>query len=115
MGKITYTRGTTYSLTHTYTAPVFFGVTLLFTVKTVSNDSDVTDLSDVVMAPKDITMSGSSFPQTTTFSINPTDVATTVAPATYFYSLKVIDSNGDEYVADSGTFILKAITTNRTS
>jgi hypothetical protein len=116
MGKITYTRGTTLKLTHTYTAPQYFGASLIFTVKTVQNDSDATDLTNAVMTPKEIPMSGSSFPQTTVIPIAPTDVAITMDPSTnYFYSIKVIDSNGDEYMCDSGTFILAAQPTNETS
>lgn len=115
MGKIIYTRGTTCNLTHTYTAPTYFGATLLFTIKTVKNDTDATDLTNAVLTPKRVSMTGSSFPQTTLITINPTDVPATVAPGTYYYSLKIIDSTGAEYPGDSGTFVLNAITTNETS
>jgi hypothetical protein len=115
MGKLTYTRGTTYYLTHTYTAPQYLGVTLIFTVKTAANDSDSTDVTNSIMTPKRISMTGSTFPQTTVIKINPADVASTVVPNNYYYSIKVIDSNGDEYPCDSGSFTLKAITTNETS
>ncbi len=111
--KILYTRGTTYKLTHTYTAPTYLGVTLLFTVKNAKYDSDVTDVTNSIMTPKTLSMSGSTFPQTTTITINPSDIADTVVPATYYYSLKVIDSSGAEYKCDSGTFVLEGITTNR--
>jgi hypothetical protein len=115
MGKLTYTRGTTYYLTHTYTAPTYLGATLIFTVKTVQNDTDATDVTNAVLTPKKITMTGSTFPQTTQIKISPTDVPSTIAPGNYYYSIKVIDSNGDEYPCDSGQFTLKAITTNETS
>lgn len=112
MGKITYNRGTTYRLTHKYTAPTYFGENLIFTVKTVENDDDATDTTNIIMTPKEVAMSGSSFPQTTEIVIDPPDVAVTVDPGTYFYSIKVFDSNGDEYIADSGKFILTAVPTN---
>lgn len=116
MGKITYTRGTTYSLTHTYTAPEYLGVTLLFTVKTIQNDSDASDTTNAVMPPKSVDMSGDSFPQTTVVTINPDDVALTMAPANnYYYSIKVIDSDGQEFMADQGTFVLNAYPTNEIS
>jgi hypothetical protein len=113
--KITYTRGTTYLLTHTFTAPQYLGAKLLFTIKNVANDTDVTDTTNSIITPKTIVMSGSTFPQTTVITISPTDIAATVAPGTYYYSLKVIDSNGGEYLGDSGQFVLKATSTNRTS
>lgn len=112
---ITYTRGTTYNLTHTYTAPTYLGATLIFTVKTVQNDTDNTDLTNAVMTPKKITMTGSTFPQTTPITIHPTDVAVTMAPGKYFYSIKVIDTQGEEFIVASGTFNLEAVTTNETS
>jgi hypothetical protein len=116
MGQIIYTRGTTYYLTHKYTAPTYLGATLLFVVKTLENDSDATDLTNAVMAPKRVTMTGSTFPQTTTIKILPADVAVTILPSdNYWYSIKVIDSNGDEYIVDSGNFTLNAETANETS
>lgn len=114
VNTIIYTRGTTYKITHTYTAPTYLGATLYFTVKKVANDSDATDTTNAVLPPKVITMTGSTFPQTTTITIAPSDVPVTVAPGKYFYSIKVKDTNGGEYVADSGIFTLEAITTNET-
>ena len=114
MSQIIYNRGTTYSLTHLYTAPIYFGSTLYFTVKNVEYDADTTDITNSIMTPKTATMTGSSFPQTTIVTILPTDIADTVPPQDYFYSLKVKDSTGAEYLADSGTFTLNASTTNRT-
>ena len=112
---LTYTRGTTYNLTHTYTAPTYLGATLIFTVKNVPNDSDETDLTNALFTPKHVTMSGSSFPQTTPITINPTDVAVTMQPGKYYYSVKVIDTEGEEFVVATGTFTLVAATTNETS
>ena len=109
---LTYTRGTTYNLTHTYTAPTYLGAKLLFVVKTVQNDMDITDLTNAVMAPKDITMTGSSFPQTTNIAINPGDVSVDMEPGKYSYSIKVIDTAGEEYIVAQGRFNLVAYTTN---
>lgn len=109
---IVYTRGTSYDLTHTYTAPTYLGATLIFTVKNVPNDSDETDLTNALMIPKVITMSGSSFPQTTPITINPADVEVSKLPGKYYYSVKIIDTQGKEYPAASGVFTLAAITTN---
>ena len=113
---ISYTRGTSYALTHTYTAPQYLGEYLIFTVKTVQNDTDNTDLTNAVMPPKVIAMSGSSFPQSTNISIAPTDVEVTMPPNNrYYWSIKVIDTSGAEYIAAQGTFALVAYTTNEMS
>jgi hypothetical protein len=109
---LTYPRGTTYNLTHNYTAPTYLGATLIFTVKNVPNDSDITDLTNALMTPKVITMSGSTFPQTTPIAINPGDVAVSEEPGKYYYSVKVIDTHGGEYIVASGPFNLTAFTTN---
>jgi hypothetical protein len=116
MGKIVYTRGTTYYLTVNYTAPTYLGTKVFFTAKNTKYDSDATDATNAIFTPKTASMSGSSFPQSVTLKISPGDVALTVAPsANYSYSVKVLDSNGDEYLIDSGVFVLQAITTNETS
>lgn len=112
---ITYTRGTTYGLTHTYTAPTYLGAILIFTVKTVPNDTDHTDLTNAVMTPKRVTMTGSTFPQTTSITINPNDVAVTTEPGKCYYSIKVIDTQGEEFIVVKGVFNLEATTTNETS
>jgi hypothetical protein len=113
--KLTYARGSTYAITHNYTAPTYLGQTLYFVVKSVPNDTDVTDMTNVIMAPKVITMSGSTFPQTTTITIVPTDVAVSMEPGNYFYSIKVKDTNADEYVCVlSAPFVLTASTVNET-
>jgi hypothetical protein len=114
MGKITYIRGTSYSLTHNYTAPNYPGTKLIFGVKSVPNDTDPTDATNAIIAPKSIAMTGSTFPQSTVITINPTDVALTVAPGNYFYAIKIFDSNKGEYVVDSGSFVLTASSLNET-
>lgn len=114
--KITYTRGTTYTFGFSYTAPQYLGVTLLFTVKNVPNDTDSSDTTNVIMAQKVISMTGATFPQTTTITINPTDVADTVLPSTsYYWSIKVFDSNNNQFIPAEGTFNLVAYSTNETS
>lgn len=115
MATIKYPRGTTYILTHTWMGPAL-GSKLLFTVKTVENDSDTTDAAtNAVMPPKDITMTGSTMPQTTVVKILPTDVADTVDPDDYFFDGKVLDVNGDIWPAFAGKFELTATPTNRFS
>lgn len=111
--SINYTRGTTYVISFTYTAPTYLGETLLFTVKDVPYDTDATDVSNSIMTPKTISMTGTSFPQTVEVPIAPTDVADTVNPGKYFYSAKVVDTNGGEYIIASGPFVLSATSTNR--
>lgn len=115
MGKIAYTRNTTYTITHEYTAPTYLGTNLRFTVKSVQNDTDPTDVTNSILTPKNISMSGSSFPQSTTITIAPTDIAVTQLPGTYYYSIKIFDSNSGEYVVDSGTFVMTASSTNETT
>jgi hypothetical protein len=109
---INYTRGTTYNLTHTYVAPQYFGANLIFTVKTVKNDTDITDLTNAVMTPKIIPMTSTSFPQSTNIAIEPGDVPVTMEPGNYYYSIKVVDTDGQEFIAVSGSFVLAAVSTN---
>jgi hypothetical protein len=112
MGKITYERGTRATWTHKYLVngvAATTGTTLLFTVKKAANDTDATDTTAIIK--KNITMSGS----TNVITILESDVAPTVAPGQYHYSIKVVDSVSGPLLADSGTFILNADTTNRTS
>jgi len=113
MGKINYTRGTSYYLTVVYTAGPAAPVSAKFTAKTEPNDSDSTDTTNAIFAPKSGEFTGSTFPYTLVMKISPGDVAVSVPPANnYSYSVKVTDTNGDEWPVDSGTFNLIAITTN---
>jgi hypothetical protein len=109
---LTYPRTTTFTITHEYTGP-YLGVTLYFTVKSVPYDADNTDVTDAIMTPKTISMTGSTFPQTTVITINPADVADTVIPGNYYYDIKVLDTNSDVYLCTSGSFQLTASPTNR--
>jgi hypothetical protein len=110
LGKITYTRGTSMSFGVTYSNDDgSTAVRALFTVKSVQNDSDPTDTTNSIMAPKDITMTNNAG----AVWINPSDVAVTVAPGKYYYSVHMIDSNNHDWPVDSGTFTLLADPTNR--
>ena len=110
--ELTYPRTTTFTITHEYTGP-HLGQTLYFTVKSVPFDADATDVSDSILTPKNIAMSGSTFPQTTVITINPADIADTVTPGNYFYDIKVLDTNADVYLCTSGQFVLTASPNNR--
>jgi hypothetical protein len=112
MGKITYERGTTYTITHTYQkngVDSTDGATLFFTVKSDQYDTSTDDSTAIVK--KTVTMSGA----TNTFTIDPTDVADTVDPGDYYYDMKVKETGGAIYGVDSGTFKLIAQPTNRES
>jgi hypothetical protein len=89
------------------------GETLYFTVKNVEYDADNTDTTESLLTPKTITMTGSTFPQSTVITINPADIADTVDPGDYYYDIKVLDTNGDVYLCVSGSFVLTASPTNR--
>lgn len=109
MGKITYNRGTTYTLTHVYQingVPGTTGTKLLFTVKQ-SVDNDITDSAAIIQ--KDITMSGSS----NLITIAPGDVSDSASDGNYVYDIKIIDSVLGTVLADSGKFILDVTATNR--
>lgn len=113
MGKITYKRGTTYNYTNTYQhggVNSTLGSKLYFTVKTVQTDSVVDDSSALFQIP--VTMSGAI----NTVKILPTTVSDTVLPGTYYYDVKVIEVDPtNQYVVDSGQFVLQGATTNKVS
>jgi len=111
MSKISYLRGTTYTMTFNYTpaAGEAAGATCLFTVKTQIDD-DATDTTNAVMPPKNITMAAN----TCNIVINPSDVADTIDAATnYVYDIRVIDTAGKIFPGSSGTFELDVSATNR--
>lgn len=110
MGKITYNRGTTFSITHIYQkngAPSTDGQTLLFTAKTQESDSDDDDSTAFLV--KSVAMSGS----TNVITIEPDDILPSVSPGNYYYDIKVVEGANVVYLADSGKFILDATPTNR--
>lgn len=114
MGKITYNRGTTFSITHIYQkngVPSSAGLELLFTVKQAT-DADSTDATALIK--KNISMSGSE----NVITIDPGDVDDSWSDGDYIYDLKVVESWGPPpviYPADSGTFTLDVTATNRIS
>lgn len=109
MSKITYNRGTTYNITHVYKKNGVLstdGARLLFTVKSVI-DNDLTDAAAIIL--KNIVMSGA----TNVITLAPGDVGVTVDDGTYVYDIKVHETGGAIYLADSGRFILDVTATNR--
>jgi len=113
--KLEYYRNTTFNLTHVYQkngVPSTDGQTLFFTVKPTQYDTSTGDTTALIS--KTISMSGAN----TTITINPTDLADTVAPGTYYFDIKVKESNGPPpviYQCAAGEFILLAEPTNRES
>lgn len=113
--KMTYVRSTTYSFTHNYQkngVDSNDGQVLLFTVKAAEFDSSTTD--STALLSKNIAMTGPN----TVVTINPGDIADTVEPGTYFFSIHIKESDGPPpviYPGISGTFILVGDSTNRES
>lgn len=111
MGKITYPRGTSYSITITYSnANGVHGVTAMFTVKENEFDSDATDAAAILK--KDVGLA-SGVTDSGDIAINPADIPDSVDPGKKFYDVKVLDANGAIYKIDSGVFDLTASPTNR--
>jgi hypothetical protein len=108
MGKLSYDRGTTYTIGITYTNENgIAGQTAMFTIKTGQNDSDSTD--GAAIFKQDASMSGGA----ATISITPSSIADSVSPGKYYYDVKVLDTSGAIYLIDSGRFTLEATPTNR--
>jgi hypothetical protein len=108
MGKIVYNRGTTYTMELTYSNDNGVdGATAMFTVKTAQFDTSTDDSTAVFK--QDQVMSANA----ANFEITPDDFADTQKPANYFYDFKVLDADGDIFLIDEGTFVLKASPTNR--
>ena len=108
--QITYYRSTSYSFEATVTPPAgLHTVTGLFTIKTDPYDDNATD-SDAI-----VKKTVSAVSNVCTFNIAPSDIADSVDPGTYHYSIHMIMSDGNIYPFAAGKFILKATTTNRES
>ena len=108
MGKISYTRGTTYTIGVTYAnANGVVGQTVMFTAKTVQYDSDTADATAIFKQDQTLVSNAA------TITISPSSIAPTVAPGNYHYDVKVLDVSGEIYPIDSGVFTLKATPTNR--
>lgn len=110
--QITYNRGTTFNITHTYKkngVPSTDGLTLMFTVKQ-QVDNDATDGDAII--EKNIAMSGA----VNVITIDPADVSMSVEDGFYVFDLKVIEDTGPPaviYLAASGDFELDVTATNR--
>ncbi len=83
------------------------GTKAMFTIKPTQYDSNTTDTSAILQ--KDVTLTAN----TGTLTINPSDIADTVAPGQYFYDIKVLDASGAIYQIAQGIFTLTAWPTNR--
>ena len=108
---LSYIRGTTYNMTFNYTpAPGGAnGATALFSAKTKIDD-DPTDVTNAIIAPKNVAMTNNSC----TITIQPSDVADTVDAANnYVFDIKVLDASGNIYPGVSGIFQLNVTATNR--
>lgn len=79
----------------------------LFTVKADKYDSSATDATAVIK--KDVALSSNSG----TIEIENTDVADTVEPGAYFYSIYIRMDNNDVYPFANGKFKIVATPTNR--
>lgn len=110
---IEYERNTTLPITYNYLkggVPSSDGITLFFTVKATQFDTSTDDSTAIVK--KTLSMSSSA----TSFTIDPADIADTVAGGNYFYDFKIKESNGPPKVifpGVAGVFLLDAHPTNR--
>lgn len=105
---ITYYRSTYFTIEVDVTPPD--GLTAaeaLFTVKEDKYDESATDTTAIIK--KDVTLTSNAG----TIEIQNSDVADTVEPGNYFYSIHIRMSDNDVYPFASGKFKLVADTTNR--
>lgn len=117
---ITYNRNTSFYFMHEYqklspgaskAVDSNAGLELLFTVKKTMYDSVQNDSSAIIQ--KSVAMNGVA---NTLVTINPEDVADTVAPGNYYYDIKIKESDGPPrviYQGASGVFVLVGNPTNR--
>lgn len=105
---ITYYRSTYFPIEVSVTPPD--GLTAaeaLFTVKADQYDDSATDTTAIIK--KDVTLTSNSG----TIEIENTDVADTVEPGTYYYSIYIRMDNNDVYPFANGKFKIVATPTNR--
>lgn len=105
---ITYYRSTYFSIEVNVTPPD--GMTAaeaLFTVKEDRYDDSATDTTAIIK--KDVTLAANAG----TIEIDNGDVADTVEPGNYYYSIHIRMDNNDVYPFAEGRFVLKADPTNR--
>lgn len=114
MTTVKINRGTTFTWSVNYAKDgepaTLVGATVRFTVKTAEFSEDADD-SDAVIT-RDIT--DGTAEGTAEFTLNPADTAT-LAPADYFYDIKVEEAGGDVYKIDEGKIKLDGSPTNRLS
>jgi len=106
--NITYYRSTYFPIQVDVTPPD--GLTAaeaLFTVKESSYDDSATDTTAIIK--KDVALTTNSG----TIEIQNTDVADSIDPGNYYYSIHIRMSNDDVYPFAKGKFKLVANTTNR--
>jgi hypothetical protein len=85
------------------------GCTLLFTVKENSYDADADDSEASIYK----TVTSHTTPATGLSAIELTDTDTDITPKTYFYDVKVKESDNKIYLAQSGRLTINPSVTNR--
>jgi hypothetical protein len=109
MGRITYNRGTTYTIQVNYSnSNNVAGTTAMFTVKATPGYDTSTNDSTAILK-KDASMTNNA----ASIVILPSDIPDTQAPGNFTYDVKVLDANSAIYLIDSGQFVLEATPTNR--
>ena len=112
MATLKINRGTTYTIQVNYQrngeAASLVGSTVRFTMKDKEFDADIND--DSAAVKKDVTDGNAQGEAVIT--IDPADTAT-LEPQTYFYDLRVHNSDGSVYKLDEGKVKLDGSPTNR--
>jgi hypothetical protein len=93
------------------TARTLAGATVYFTVKTNKYDSDSDDSEALIY--KNVTSHTNAAAGESQIVLS--DTETNVEPNRYFYDIKVKESDGNIYLATSGTCKIIATTTNRSN
>lgn len=108
--NLTYYRGTEFTITHIYQVngvDATTGEKLLFTIKSVPNDSSATDSTAIFQL--DVPMSGA----TNVITIPASAIPDTVPPGLYYYDIKILDSVSGLILGATGNFNIVATPTNR--
>jgi len=105
-------RGTTYTIGVNYfkegVASTLVGATVRFTMKTVEYDDDATDATAILQ--KDVT--DGTAEGAAEIILLPSDTST-IAPAKYYYDIKVEEATGEIYKLIEGFIIFDGSPTNR--
>ena len=112
--NITIPRETDFDVDFSYlnednTARALTGATVYFTIKSDAYDTDADDSEALIS--KDVTSHTDAANGLTTISL--TDVETSIAPATYFYDIVVVESDTKRYRAAQGRCTITSGPTNR--